>query len=119
MKQATAAALEALATAGRASLYPDKIKITVGMATCGQAAGAGEVFEAIQQRIEQRGLEAILSQTGCIGYCQKEPLVDVRLPSSGRILFAEMNRPRARALVDALARDQFPGRSSPWAYIDR
>jgi len=119
MKQLTAEALETLATNGRASLYPDKIKITVGMATCGLAAGAGEVYEAIRQRMEQRGLDAILAQTGCIGYCQKEPLVDVRLPSSGRILYTEMTRPRARALVDALARDDFPGRSSPWAYIDK
>ncbi|MGD8856265.1 MAG: NADH-ubiquinone oxidoreductase-F iron-sulfur binding region domain-containing protein [Chloroflexota bacterium] len=117
MKQSAAEALETLATSGRASLYPDKIKITVGMATCGLAAGAGEVYEAIRQRMEQRGLDAILAQTGCIGYCQKEPLVDVRLPSSGRILYTEVTRPQARALVDALARDEFPGRSSPWAYI--
>ena len=119
MKQATATALETLASAGRASLYPDKIKISVGMATCGRAAGASDVFEAIRHRIKQRDLDAILAQTGCIGYCQKEPLVDVRLPGGGRILYTEMDRPRARALVDALARDQFPGRSSPWAYIDK
>ena len=119
MKQSTATDLETLATAGRASLYPDKIKITVGMATCGQAAGASEVFEALQQRIQQRELDVILTQTGCIGYCQKEPLVDVRLPDRGRVLYTEMNRPKARALVDTLARGDFPGRTSPWAYIDK
>ncbi len=110
--------LESLAETGRTSLYPGRIAITVGMATCGRAAGAEAVYETIQQRLEQRGLDAILSQTGCIGYCQKEPLVDVRLPKGGRIFFTEMSRPKARALVDALARDSFPGRLEPWAFID-
>ncbi len=119
MNHSLTPALETLASAGRASLYPDKIKITVGMATCGRAAGAGAVFDTIRQRIEQQGLQAILAQTGCIGYCQEEPLVDVRLPGGGRILYTQMNRPRARALVDALARGQFPGRSSPWAFVDK
>jgi NADH:ubiquinone oxidoreductase subunit F (NADH-binding)/(2Fe-2S) ferredoxin len=119
MNHSLTPALERLASAGRASLYPDKIKITVGMATCGRAAGAGAVFDTIRQRIEQQGLQAILAQTGCIGYCQEEPLVDVRLPGGGRILYTQMNRPRARALVDALARGQFPGRSSPWAFVDK
>lgn len=62
--------LEKLSASGRASLYPDRIKITVGMATCGRAAGADAIYETLQQRAEQRGLDAILAQTGCIGYCQ-------------------------------------------------
>ena len=89
---------DALRAAGEARLYPDKIKITVGMATCGRAAGAEAVYETLQQRIEQRGLDVILASTGCIGYCQGEPLVDVRLPGAGRVLYRDMTRPRARAL---------------------
>ena len=96
--------VDALRAAGEARLYPDRIKITVGMATCGRAAGAVQVYDALRLRIAQRGLDAILATTGCIGYCQGEPLVDVRLPGAGRVMFREMTRPRARALVDALAR---------------
>ena len=118
MNQTFTPALDNLAAAGREALYPGNINITVGMATCGLAAGAGAIYETIQQRLEQRELEAVLARTGCIGYCQKEPLVDVRFPGGGRILFTEMDRPRARALVDALARDAFPGRLVPWAFID-
>jgi hypothetical protein len=56
MKITSAADLKTLRTAGDASLYPDRLKITVGMATCGLAAGADAVYEALQQRLEQRGL---------------------------------------------------------------
>ena len=119
MKEISLSKLESLSAKGQASLYPEKLKITVGMATCGRAAGGDAVFETLQQRIDQRGLEAILAQTGCIGYCQKEPLVDVRFPGGGRTLFMEVNRPRARALVDALWRDTFPARLEPWACIDQ
>jgi NADH:ubiquinone oxidoreductase subunit F (NADH-binding)/(2Fe-2S) ferredoxin len=110
-------ALQSLSAAGWESLYPQKTKISVGMATCGRAAGAGAIYEDIQQRINQHNLDIILSQTGCIGTCQQEPIVDVRLPGSGRLLFTEMTRPRARALVDSLARSTFPGRQEPWAFI--
>lgn len=108
---------ESLRMVGRASLYPDRLKISVGMATCGLAAGADTVYETLQQRIDQRGLDAILTRTGCIGYCQKEPLVDVRLPGGGRVIFTQMTRQRARGLVDRLAHGTLPVEQA-WAVID-
>ena len=83
MKINSIADLETLRAAGLASLYPDRLKITVGMATCGRAAGADAVYQLLQQYMNERGLDAILATTGCIGYCQQEPLVDVRLPGRG------------------------------------
>ena len=50
--------LGALSAAGEAKLYPDRLKITVGMATCGRAAGAVQVYDALRQRIALRGLDA-------------------------------------------------------------
>ena len=117
MKITSAADLKTLRTAGDASLYPDRLKITVGMATCGLAAGADAVYEALQQRLEQRGLEAVLSKTGCIGCCQQEPLVDVRLPGRGRVIYTQMTRPRARGLVDSLVQGKVPLERA-WAIID-
>lgn len=117
MRITTAADLEILRAAGQTSLYPDRLKITVGMATCGLAAGADAVYEALQQRIEQRGLDAVLTRTGCIGYCQQEPLVDVRLPGGGRVIYTQMTRVRARSLVDNLARGTLPVERA-WAVID-
>ncbi|UCC86977.1 MAG: SLBB domain-containing protein [Anaerolineales bacterium] len=111
--------LEPLHAAGRASLYPDRIKITVGMATCGLAAGADAVYEALSQRIKQRELDAVLVGTGCIGFCQQEPLVDVRLPGQGRVIYTQMTRPRARALVDHLAQTGTLPVDRAWAVIDQ
>lgn len=117
MKINTTTDLEPLRIVGRASLYPDRLKITVGMATCGLAAGADVIYETLQQRIEQRGLDAILMGTGCIGYCQQEPLVDVRLPGGGRVIYTQMTRQRARGLVDRLARGILPFERA-WAVSD-
>jgi NADH:ubiquinone oxidoreductase subunit F (NADH-binding)/(2Fe-2S) ferredoxin len=118
MRITTTADFEPLCDAGRARLCPDRLKITVGMATCGLAAGADAVYETIEQRIQQRELDAVLARTGCIGYCQQEPLVDVRPPGGGRIVFTQMTRPRARALVDALSRGSLPQAFDAWAVID-
>ena len=87
------------------------------MATCGLAAGADAIYDTLKQRIQQRGLDAVLATTGCIGYCQQEPLVDVRLPGGGRLLYTQMSRPHARAVVDDLARGTFTGEGA-WAVID-
>src|SRR5512135_1446476 len=117
MRLNSAADLEALRASGEASLYPGRLKITVGMATCGLAAGADAIFETLRQRVQQRGLDAVLARTGCIGFCQQEPLVDVRLPGAGRVIFTQMTRPRARALVDELSRGSLPV-DRAWAVVD-
>jgi NADH:ubiquinone oxidoreductase subunit F (NADH-binding)/(2Fe-2S) ferredoxin len=117
MKILSAADLDSVRETGEADLYPERPKIMVGMATCGLAAGAGEIYESLRQRIEQRGLDVLLTRTGCIGYCQLEPLVDVRLPGGGRIVYAQMTRPRARALVDELVRGELPA-DKAWTVID-
>ena len=66
--------------------YPGKIKIMVGMATCGISAGADKVFQALAGKIEKDGMEVVLDTTGCIGFCQKEPLVDVVYPGKVRLI---------------------------------
>jgi NADH:ubiquinone oxidoreductase subunit F (NADH-binding)/(2Fe-2S) ferredoxin len=87
------------------------------MATCGRAAGADVIYDTLKQRIQQRGLDVILAQTGCIGCCHQEPLVELRLPGGAPILYTKMTRPSARALVDGLARGT-PPESSAWAVVD-
>jgi NADH-quinone oxidoreductase subunit F len=60
------------------------VEITVGLSSCGVAAGAAEVHTAFAQEIAKRGLSARLRRTGCIGMCYREPLVDVRVPGGAR-----------------------------------
>ncbi len=66
-------------------------QIIVGMGTCGIAAGAREVLSAILDEIAKRKLEDItVRQTGCIGMCEKEVLVDIVLPGEPRITYGRV-----------------------------
>lgn len=100
--------LEALRARGLSTLFPPRPRVSVGMATCGRAAGADAVYDALQEEAEARGLDLALVATGCIGYCQREPLVDVRVPGRGHVLYAHMTPDRARDLVAALASGGLP-----------
>jgi len=66
-------------------------QIIVGMGTCGIAAGAREVMSAILDEIAKRRLEDVMvRQTGCIGMCEKEVLIDVVLPGQPRITYGRV-----------------------------
>lgn len=108
MRVHTRSDLDRLCVEGLSTLYPDGLRIGVGMATCGLATGAAAVYDALRDESAARGLDLTLVATGCIGYCQQEPLVDVRVPDRGRVLYARMNPERARALVAALAGGELP-----------
>jgi len=68
-----------------------KTKIIVGMGTCGIAAGARDVMTAILAELDKRGLKDVnVEMTGCIGMCQKEPLVDIIRPGEPRITYGNV-----------------------------
>ncbi|MGM0379067.1 MAG: (2Fe-2S) ferredoxin domain-containing protein [Bacillota bacterium] len=67
-----------------------KVKIVVGMGTCGIAAGAREIMKEIMKIVKVKDLDILVSQTGCIGMCEKEPLIDVRLPGEPRIIYGNL-----------------------------
>lgn len=76
------------------------IKIVVGMATCGIAAGARNTLKAITDEIEARGLTNVkVSQTGCIGICKYEPIVDVILPSKEKVTYVHVDADRAKTII--------------------
>lgn len=67
------------------------IQIIVGMGTCGIAAGARQVMTAILDEVAKRQLQTVkVSQTGCIGMCEKEVLVDVVRPGEPRITYGRV-----------------------------
>ena len=108
MKVHTRSDLETLRAEGMSTLYPPRPRINVGMATCGRAAGAIAVHETLRDEADARGLDLMLVATGCIGYCQQEPLVDVALPGRDRVLYARMTPDRARDLIAAVAEGELP-----------
>lgn len=80
----------------------DSIRIVVGMATCGIAAGARPVLKAIMDEIEKRNLTdtVYVTQTGCIGMCKYEPIVEVYMPGSDKITYVEMTADKAVKMVN-------------------
>jgi NADP-reducing hydrogenase subunit HndB len=75
-------------------------KITVGMGTCGIAAGARETMQAILVELEQRNIEAHVATVGCIGMCSKEPLVDIEQAGKPRITYANVHPDMVPRLIE-------------------
>jgi len=67
-----------------------KPKIIIGMGTCGIAAGARDILQAVTKEVRKRNLDVNISQTGCIGMCEQEPLLDVQLPGQDRITYGKV-----------------------------
>ena len=77
------------------------IRIVVGMATCGIAAGARPVLNAFVEGVEKEGLsgKAIVSQTGCIGICQYEPVVEVYKAGEEKVTYVKMTVEKAEKVL--------------------
>lgn len=98
-----AADLDQAAAAGAATLYPRRLKILVGSASCGIAMGARAVEAAARRAVDELGLDAVVCRTGCIGFCTHEPLVDLVLPDGQRVSYGNMTAATTRSLLEAYA----------------
>ncbi|NLX87181.1 MAG: (2Fe-2S) ferredoxin domain-containing protein [Clostridiales bacterium] len=75
-------------------------RIVVGMATCGIAAGARPVLKAFVEEVSKRGLQdVIISQTGCIGVCEYEPVVEVYKPGEEKVTYVRMKPEKVARIV--------------------
>ena len=78
----------------------DGIRVVIGMATCGIAAGARPVMNAFMEEISKRGLSDVtVTQTGCIGMCRLEPIVEVFLPGEEKVTYIHMNPEKVSRVV--------------------
>ena len=77
-------------------------RVVVGMATCGIAAGARPVLNAFVEGVNKEGLEDSVSvtQTGCIGICQYEPVVEVFEPGKEKVTYVKMNPEKAQEVIE-------------------
>lgn len=79
----------------------DVTRIVVGMATCGIAAGARPVLNALVDEVQKRNLKGVtVSQTGCIGMCQFEPIVEVMEPGKDKVTYVKMNAEKAVRVIN-------------------
>jgi (2Fe-2S) ferredoxin len=74
--------------------------ISIGMGTCGLAAGAGETYQAVQQELEKHKLEAVIRSVGCIGICFLEPLVDIQLAGQPRVTYSNVKPSHVHRLIE-------------------
>ena len=81
---------------------PNAARVVVGMATCGIAAGARPVLNAFTEEIAKRGLQddIVVTQTGCIGICQYEPIVEVHQQGKDKVTYVKMDAERAKKVVE-------------------
>ena len=78
-----------------------KIRVVVGMATCGIRAGARPVLNAFVDEIAKRDVKGVsVQQTGCIGMCQYEPIVEVTEPGKEKVTYVKMTPEKAVRVVN-------------------
>ena len=78
----------------------DRILIRVGMATCGIASGARETMRAIIDEIEKQNITNVsVTQTGCMGYCASEPIIEVVSNEIPSVIYGHVDVERAREIV--------------------
>ena len=84
------------------SANPDQVvQIKVGMATCGIASGAKETMKYFVEELEQEAIDAVVTQTGCMGYCYAEPTVEVKLPGKEPVVYGHVKKEKAREIIDS------------------
>ena len=78
------------------------VRVVVGMATCGIAAGARPVLNAFVEAVNSEGLsgKVTVSQTGCVGLCQYEPIVEIHEAGKEKVTYVKMTAEKAKTVVE-------------------
>ena len=76
------------------------VRVVVGMATCGISAGARPVMAAFVEEIGKRNLEHVtVTQTGCVGMCRLEPIVEIYTPDNEKVTYVKMDPEKVKKVV--------------------
>ena len=79
----------------------NQTRIVVGKATCGFASGARPVLVALSDIVQEKGLSNVMvTQTGCIGLCQYEPIVEILEPGKDKVTYVKMTPEKALEVID-------------------
>ncbi len=87
---------------GMQLLAPSRTRITVGMATCGLAKGAGKVYEALKYELKKQKVKADPVVVGCNGLCYAEPIVEVIRPGKPRITYGNVSMEKINELIASI-----------------
>lgn len=78
----------------------ERVQVKVAMATCGIASGAKDVMEFMIDSFEKRNIDAVVTQTGCMGYCYAEPTIEVKVPGNDPIVFGYVDVNKADDIIE-------------------
>lgn len=82
------------------SEHPENlIQIKVAMGTCGIEAGSKETMNYFLNNLEKNGIQAVVTQTDCMGYCSAEPTVEITKPEKEPIVFGHVNCSKAEEII--------------------
>ncbi len=76
------------------------VQIKVAMATCGIASGAKEIMNFFIEELEKRNIDAVVTQTGCMGYCYAEPTVEILMPGKEPVVYGWVNAKKADDIIE-------------------
>lgn len=76
------------------------VQVRVAMATCGIASGAKAIMDFFIDELNKRKIDAIVSQTGCMGYCYAEPTIEVSLPGKEPLVFGNVTKTKADEIIE-------------------
>lgn len=80
---------------------PEKyVQVKVGMATSGIASGAKQVMDFLIEELDKRGIDAVVTQTGDMGYCYAEPTIEVQRPGEEPIVFGYVDTNKADEIIE-------------------
>ena len=86
---------------GMRSADSNQTRVVVGMATCGIASGARPVLNTLAQLVQEKGLKNVaVTQTGYIGLCQYEPIVEIYAPGKEKVTYIKMTPEKAKEVVE-------------------
>ena len=86
---------------GMRSENENNTRVVVGMATCGIASGARPVLNLLSNEVQSRHLDNITdTQTGCIGLCQYEPIVEIYEPGKEKVTYVKVNEEKAMEILE-------------------
>jgi len=109
--------LDDIRNEGLASLYPkERIRITVGMASCGLATGADVVYKYLNEIVADSDDHISVVPVGCIGFCQREPLLEVLIPNLPRIAFANVGSGKIKEIYNNLSVGKIGSIPADWRY---
>ncbi|WP_372775895.1 ferredoxin [Mangrovibacterium sp.] len=76
------------------------IQIKVSMATCGIASGAKETMNFLIEELDHQGIDAIVTQTGCMGYCYAEPTIELLIPGKEAVVYGFVDKNKAQEIIE-------------------